>query len=138
VFAALVFAFISILIPIGILLKVYRTPSGKLYDATRTLLSLGPMYNVYVEEKQMFRVFPLAGSLITGVVVGAGQKSGLAQTLVLVLVELAMLLLPAIWYPWGEGASMGAPGAFLGVIRVASVVLVMLISPTVSSPKDGC
>jgi hypothetical protein len=132
VFAALAFTLISILIPVGILYKVYRTPGGKLYDATRTLLSLGPMYNVYKEEKQMFRVFPLAASLIIGVVVGAGQKSGLVQAVILVLAELAMLLLPAIWYPWGEGASMGTPSAFLGIIRVASAVLLMLISPTVS------
>lgn len=131
VFAALAFAFISVLIPAGLLFKISRTPTGKLYDATRTLLSLGPMYNVYVEEKQMFRVFPLAASLITGVVVGAGQHSGLAQGIILTLVELAMLIIPAVWYPWGEGASMGAPSAFIGSIRVASMVLTMLLSDTV-------
>lgn len=132
VFAALAFVFISILIPAGIMFKVSRTPSGKLYDATRTLLSLGPMYSVYVEGKQMFRIFPIAASLITGVVIGAGQKSGIVQAVILVVVELAMLIIPAVWYPWGEGASMGAPGAFLGVIRVASMVMVMILSPTVS------
>ena len=133
VFAALSLAFISILIPAGVMLKISRTPSGKLYDATRTLLSLGPMYNVYVQEKQMFRVFPLIASLITGVIIGAGQGSGIVQAVILVVVELAMLILPAVWYPWGEGASMGAPCTFLGIVRVASMVLVMILSPTVSS-----
>jgi len=100
VFAALSFVFISVLIPAGVMFKIYRTPSGKLYDATRTLLSLGPMYNVYVEEKQMFRAVPLGASLIIGIVVGAGQGSGLAQAIILVLVELATLIAPAVWYPW--------------------------------------
>lgn len=131
VFAALSFVFISIAIPASVLWKISRTPSGKLYDATRTLLALGPMYNVYVEDKQMFRVFPLSASLVTGVVVGAGQGSGLAQAIVLVLVELAMLIIPAIWYPWGEGASMGAPHTFLGIIRVTSALLVLILSPPV-------
>ena len=133
VFAALSLAFISILIPAGVMLKISRTPSGKLYDATRTLLSLGPMYNVYVQEKQMFRAFPVIASLITGVVIGAGQGSGIVQAVILVVVELAILIIPAVWYPWGEGASMGAPCTFLGIVRVASMVLVMILSPTVSA-----
>jgi hypothetical protein len=131
VFAALAFAFISVLIPAGVMWKIYRTPSGKLYDATRTLLSLGPMYNVYVEEKQMFRAVPLGASLITGIVVGAGQGSGLAQAVILVLVELATLIAPAVWYPWDEGASMGAPHTFITAVRTISIVLVMLLSPEV-------
>ncbi|EIW70782.1 hypothetical protein TREMEDRAFT_11397, partial [Tremella mesenterica DSM 1558] len=137
VFAALAFIFISVIIPAFLLFKISRTPTGKLYDATRTLLSLGPMYNVYVEEKQMFRIFPLSASLITGIVVGAGQKSGLAQAVVLILVELAMLIIPAVYYPWGEGASMGAPSAFLGLLRVVSVVLVMLLSPNLSMTRSA-
>ena len=135
VFAALALVFISILIPFGIMFKVSRTPSGKLYDATRTLLSLGPMYNVYVEGKQMFRLFPVVASLITGIVVGAGQGSGIAQAVILVVIELAMLIIPAVWNPWGEGASMGAPGGLLGVIRVASMVMVMILSPVVCSTE---
>ena len=80
----------------------------------------------------MFRVFPITAMLCTGIVVGAGQRSGIVQAVILVLVELVMLIIPAVWYPWGEGASMGAPSAFLGVVRVASAVMVMLLSPTVS------
>ncbi|KIR33629.1 membrane protein [Cryptococcus deuterogattii MMRL2647] len=132
VFAALSFAFISVLIPAYILYRVFETPTGKLYDATRTLLSIGPMYNIYVEKKQMFRVFSLSASLITGIVVGAGQKSGIAQTIILIVVELAMLIIPGVWYPWGEGASMGAPNAFLTSLRLVSMVLAMLLSPTIS------
>jgi len=132
VFAALAFVFISVAIPAFILFKIKRTPTGKLYDATRTLLSLGPMYNVYIEEKQMFRVLPLGASLIEGIVVGGGQRSGIAQAIIFVLVELVMLVMPAIWYPWAEGAGMGAPTAFLGIVRTACAVLCMLLSRAVS------
>ncbi|RSH82219.1 hypothetical protein EHS25_005929 [Saitozyma podzolica] len=111
--------------------------AGAFHAAALTLLALGTMYNVYVEDKQMFRVFPLCASLITGIVVGAGQASGIAQAVILVLVELVMLVVPAIWYPWGEGASMGAPHTFLGVIRVTSAVLVMILSPNLEMTSDA-
>ncbi|WVF71606.1 hypothetical protein IAT40_006414 [Kwoniella sp. CBS 6097] len=137
VFAALAFAFISVLIPAFIMYKIYRAPSGKLYDATRTLLSLGPMYNIYVEGKQMFRGFSLLASLVAGVVVGAGQKSGIAQAIIIILVELAMLIVPGAWYPWAEGASMGAPNVFLSMLRLISVVLVMLLSSTIAMTMDA-
>ncbi|WRT66219.1 uncharacterized protein IL334_003172 [Kwoniella shivajii] len=132
VFAALAFVFISVTIPAYILYRISRAPSGKLYDATRTLLSLGPMYNIYVESKQMYRAVPLTASLIVGIVVGAGQKSGIVQAVIIILVELAMLIIPGVWYPWGEGASMGASNAFLGLIRLCTAVLVMLLSSTVA------
>jgi hypothetical protein len=133
ILAAFAFVFISVTIPIGIMYKVYRTPTGKLYDATRTLLSMGTMYNVYEQEKQMFRVIPLAASLVTGVVVGAGQKSGIVQTIILIIVELVLLIVPVVWVPWGEGASMGLPNAFLSIVRLATMVIVMVLSPTVSA-----
>lgn len=136
VFAALAFVFISVLVPAGIMFKIKRTPSGKLFDATRTLLSLGPMYNVYVEDKQMYRAVPLGASLVVGVVVGAGQGSGLAQGIILVLVELSLLIAPAVWYPWDEGASMGASHTFIAALRTISMVLVMLLSPQVSRPLE--
>ncbi|TYJ52920.1 hypothetical protein B9479_006467 [Cryptococcus floricola] len=128
VFAALAFAFISVLFPALILWKIYKTPTGKLYDATRTLLSLGPMYNIYVEKKQMYRALTVLASLVIGIAVGAGQGSGLAQAIVLIIVELVLLIVPGVWYPWGEGASMGAPNALLGALRLISVVLVMLLA----------
>ena len=135
VFAGLAFAFISVAIPAAVLYKMHRTPSGKLYDATRTLLAMGTMYNHYVMDKQMFRAAPLAASLITGIVVGTGQASGLAQAVILVVVELVMLIIPAISYPWGEGASMGSVSALLGIMRVCCALLVMLMAPEVRLPQ---
>jgi hypothetical protein len=72
VFAALSFAFISVAIPTFIMYKISRTPTGKLYEAARTLLGLGPIYNVYEQEKQLYRTLPLLGSLLSGIAIGAG------------------------------------------------------------------
>jgi hypothetical protein len=90
------------------------------------------MYNVYIEDKQMFRAVLLGASLVEGIVVGAGQGSGITQAIIFVLVELVLLVLPALWFPWADGAGMGAPTAFVGIVRVACAVLAMLLSHTVS------
>lgn len=132
VFAALAFAFISVLIPCLIMFKISRTPTGKLYDAARTLLALGTAYNVYEPEKQLYRSLPLVGSLASGIVIGAGQKSGLAQTIVLVVVELASFVTTTFWSPWGQGASMGGVVFFVSVVRIASIVMAMVMSKEVS------
>lgn len=133
VFAALAFAFISVVIPCVIMFKISRTPTGKLYDAARTLLALGTAYNVYEPEKQLYRSLPLFGSLASGIVIGAGQKSGLAQTIVLVVVELASFITTTFWSPWGQGASMGGFVFFVSVVRITSIVMAMVMSSEVNA-----
>ncbi|TXT15573.1 hypothetical protein VHUM_00076 [Vanrija humicola] len=132
VFAALAIAFISVGIPTFIMYKISRTPTGKLYEAARTLLGLGPIYNVYEQEKQLYRTLPLLGSLISGIAIGAGQDSGLAQTIVLIVVELVVFLATAVWSPWGQGASMGGTVIFTSIARISSIVLAMILAPNVS------
>lgn len=132
VFAALSFAFISVAIPTFIMYKISRTPTGKLYEAARTLLGLGPIYNVYEQEKQLYRTLPLLGSLLSGIAIGAGQDSGLAQTIVLIVVELVVFLATAVWSPWGQGAGMGGTVIFTSIARISSIVLAMILAPNVS------
>ncbi|WOO76610.1 uncharacterized protein LOC62_01G000237 [Vanrija pseudolonga] len=132
VFAALSFAFISVAIPTFIMYKISRTPTGKLYEAARTLLGLGPIYNVYEQEKQLYRTLPLVGSLLSGIAIGAGQDSGLAQTIVLIVVELVVFLATAVWSPWGQGAGMGGTVIFTSIARISSIVLAMILAPNVS------
>jgi hypothetical protein len=134
VFAALALAFISILIPAGIIYKISRTPTGKLYEAARTLLALGTVYNVYETERQLYRTLPLMASLIQGIVIGAGQRSGLAQTIILVVVELFCFVATTLWSPWGEGASMGAQVVLMSILRIASIIMAMILANEVSYP----
>lgn len=132
VFAALALAFISIMIPAWVLYKISRTPTGKLYDAARTLLSLGTMYNVYEPGKQLYRTLPLIGSLVSGIAIGAGQRSGLAQTIILIIVELATFVATTFWSPWGLGASMGGIMVITSIVRITSIIMTMVISKEVS------
>jgi hypothetical protein len=137
ILAAFAFAFISVLLPVGLLLKVVFTPSAKLYDATRTLLSLAPLYNVYEQGNQLFPALTFSASLIQGIVVGGGQKSGTAQAIILLIVEIAMALATAITQPWGEGAGMGVPSFIMSTLRIITMVLILILSPAVSSTSTA-
>jgi hypothetical protein len=132
VLAALSFAAFSVILPAILLCRVALTPTAKLYDATRTLLSLGPLYNVYRPGSQLYPALTLAASLVTGIVVGAGQKSGTAQAIVLLIVEIVLGLGTTIWQPWGEGSGMGIPGFLFSVVRIVSAVLLLILTPAVS------
>ena len=96
-----------------------------MYDATRTLLSLGPLYNLYGEGSQRYAAVLLGASLIAGIVIGAGGPSGTAQSIILLLLEIVLALVTSIWLPWGEGASMGGTSFILCVLRIITMVLVL-------------
>lgn len=108
VLAALFFLFVCLLVPLYLVYRLYTVPSPKLYDATRTLLSLGPLYTLYGEGSQLYAGVLLGSNIIAAAVIGGGQKSGTAQAIVLLVLEIVLSLVTSIWLPWGEGASMGA------------------------------
>lgn len=139
VLSAIAFAAFSIILPVYLLVRVAKTPTGKLYDATRTLLSLGPIYNLYAQGKQMYQGVRFLANLVTGIVVGAGQRNGTAQAVVLLVVEIAWGLLTTIWQPWRPGAGMAIPTFIFTVIRIISVVLLLILSPAIdiSTPVAG-
>ena len=131
--AGLAFAFFSLLLPGVLLFRLIITPTGKLYEATRTLLGLGPLYNHFAPDSQIFACAVFLHSLSMGVVIGAGQKSGTAQSIILLIVEVIAALATSMWLPWKEGARMGAISFLFCVIRIISCVLLVILSPIVSS-----
>ncbi len=132
-FAAISFAAFSILLPLYLTFRIWKMPTGKLYDATRTLLSLGPMYNMYKPEGRFYQALRFLVSLATGIVVGAGQKSGIAQAIVLLIIEIGFGLVTIIWQPWRPGAGMAVPTVLFASLRIASAVLLLLMSQAVSN-----
>ncbi|EJU06547.1 hypothetical protein DACRYDRAFT_113225 [Dacryopinax primogenitus] len=132
VLAALAFAILSIIIPALLLLRVAAIPTPKLYDATRTLLAFGPFYNTYMQKSQMFACVPLLSNLVIGIVIGAGWKSGIAQAVIILAVEVSTALATSIFLPWGKGAHMGILSFAFVVGRIATAVLLVILSPTVS------
>ncbi|KAL1734429.1 hypothetical protein EV714DRAFT_245374 [Schizophyllum commune] len=129
--AGVCFGIISVLIPALLLIRIHFTSTNKLYDETRTLLSLGPLYNLYRPKSHMFGALFFAHNLALGVTIGCGQKSGLAQAIVILIVEVIGALVTSIWLPWGVGASMGLISFLMCVARVVIAVLLVILTPTI-------
>ncbi|PPQ63149.1 hypothetical protein CVT24_005789 [Panaeolus cyanescens] len=138
VLAALSFVIFSILIPAHLVIRVTFTTTNKLYDETRTLLSLGPLYNHYRHGSQLFAILFFATNIATGVTVGAGQKSGTAQAIIILVIEVVSALVTSIWLPWGSGASMGLISFLFCVARIVVAVLLVILTQAISiGPGPG-
>jgi hypothetical protein len=131
-FAAFSLATISIIIPILLIFRLFMNSTSKLYDETWTLLALGPLYNHYRHGSQLFACIFFATSLALGVTIGCGQKSGIAQAVIILLIEVTTALVTSIWLPWGHGASMGLISFLFCVARIVVAVLLVILTPTVS------
>ncbi|KAJ9121771.1 hypothetical protein QFC22_002393 [Naganishia vaughanmartiniae] len=138
VLAGLAFAFFSVALPVFLLYRIFRTPTAKLYDAMRTLLALGPMYNIYAQGNQLYYGLRFLASLVTGITIGVGQGHGLAQAIVLLVVEIAFGLGTTIWHPWRAGAGMVIPGFLFAMIRILSAALLVVMAPNVSLSRSNC
>ena len=131
VLAALSFVILSILIPAHLVIRVTFTTTNKLYDETRTLLSLGPLYNHYRHGSQLFASLFFATNIAFGVTIGVGQKSGTAQAIIILVVEVVSALVTSIWLPWGSGASMGLISFLFCVARIVIAVLLLILTQAV-------
>ncbi|KAF8622118.1 hypothetical protein AX15_007253 [Amanita polypyramis BW_CC] len=132
ILAGLSFAFFSVLIPVHLLLRVTFTSTNKLYDETRTLLNYGALYNHYRQGSQMFANLPFITNLVFGVTIGVGQKSGTAQAIIILVVEVISAIITIIWLPWGSGDSMGLISFLFCVARIVMAVLLVILTPTIS------
>ncbi|KAH9482301.1 hypothetical protein JR316_0004399 [Psilocybe cubensis] len=138
VLAALSFVIFSILVPAHLVIRVTFTTTNKLYDETKTLLSLGPLYNHYRHGSQLFASLFFATNIAFGVTVGAGQKSGTAQAIIILVVEVISALVTSIWLPWGSGASMGLISFLFCVARIVIAVLLVILTQAISiGPGPG-
>lgn len=104
----------------------------------RTLLALGPMYNIYAQGNQLYYGLRFLASLVTGITIGVGQSHGLAQAIVVLVVEIAFGLGTTIWHPWRAGAGMVIPGFLFAMIRIISAALLVVMAPNVSLPLVDC
>lgn len=133
ILAAFSFAILSVLLPIIMVLRLSVTNTTKLYDETWTLLSLGPLYNHYRHGSQLFACLLFATNIAFGVTIGCGQKSGTAQAIIILVIEVASALGTSLWLPWGHGASMGLISFLFCVARIVIAVLLVILTPIVSA-----
>ena len=131
VLAAISFGVFSVLLPVVLVLRLSFTNTTKLYDETWTLLSLGPLYNHYRHGSQLFACLLFATNLAFGLTIGCGQKSGTAQAIVILVVEVISALGTSVWLPWGHGASMGLISFLFCVARIVIAVLLVILTPIV-------
>ncbi|KIK81846.1 hypothetical protein PAXRUDRAFT_155133 [Paxillus rubicundulus Ve08.2h10] len=129
---ALAFALFSFILPVLLFLRLARTPTTKLYDETRTLLALGPLYNHFRPGSQLFSGLLFLSNLVNGVAIGCGQRSGTAQAIVILVSEVVSALITSIWLPWGTGAGMGLISFLFCVARIVIAVLLVILTPTIS------
>jgi hypothetical protein len=133
--AALSFAIISLIIPALLVARLVYTSTNKLYDETGTLLALGPLYNHYRHGSQLFASVFFVTNVAFGLVIGVGQRSGTAQAIIILILEVASALGTSIWLPWGQGASMGLISFLFCVARIVIAVLLVILTPVVCSIK---
>lgn len=129
--AALSFLFISLLLPIFLVLRVSTKSTSKLYDQTKTLLFLGPLYNHYRHGSQLFACLLFATNAILGITIGFGQGSGTAQAVIILIVEVVSALVTSIWLPWAAGASMSLTSFLFCVGKIIVAVLLIIMTPAV-------
>lgn len=130
--AALSFVFFSVALPIFLVFRLYMTNTSKLYDETWTLLALGPLYNHYRHGSQLFACLLFATNIAFGLIIGCGQKSGTAQAVLILVIEVISALGTSFWLPWGHGASMGLISFLFCVARIIIAVLMVILAPVVS------
>jgi hypothetical protein len=81
----------------------------------------------------MFASMLFATNIVFGITIGVGQKSGMAQAIIILVVEVISALVTSVWLPWGSGASMGLISFLFCVARIVIAVLLVILTPTVSS-----
>lgn len=132
VLAGLSFTIFSLILPGWLIFRIVTTSTSKLYEATRTLLALGPLYNQYQPRSQLFCAGFFASNIIVGIVIGFGQQSGTVQAVIILVVEVLTTLSTSVWLPWMTGAQMGVISFMFCVARIVATVLVVILAPPVN------
>ncbi|CDW98065.1 hypothetical protein [Sporisorium scitamineum] len=135
--AGLAFAFLSVLAPVYAVFCISRAPTAKLYDSIGALSAFGPVYNNYSPGSQLFCAVDFARTFVLGVVIGAGQQNGSAQSIIILVLEIMFALACGLWLPWGEGAMMGPVSFVANVLRIFTAVMILLLSPLVDLGREA-
>lgn len=129
--AVLSFAFFCVLAPAVALWRLCRHSPEALWSEKQLLLTYGPLYNHYDHSSRLFPIITFVHSLALGIVVGAGQRSGSAQAIIILVLEILLAVAYILWLPWGDGATMAPLSFTWSVARIATAVLVLLLSSLV-------
>jgi Transient receptor potential (TRP) ion channel len=156
--AGIAFVGLGLVVPAVLMWRVRVTSTENLQSDVDTLLALSPLYDTFGSRSYSFMALRLAGNIIIGIVIGAGQRSGTAQAVIILVYEIMDCLItvrPFLprredvkWFgklsltfvfswtqslrlPWEEGVAMGPLAFVISVMRILSSVLLLVVSPAV-------
>lgn len=122
---------LGLLLPLILIWIISRyRPRDHLFDDLHVLLVLGPLYNTYHSPKVLFVAITLFIRLIQGIVIGAAQASGIAQIILLALLEILLLCAINIWRPYHPRTSMNGWHTFMSIVRLIVILFLIAFIPS--------
>lgn len=86
----------------------------------------GSLYNTYpISQRPVFIGVDLLVKLIQGFAIGIVQRSGLAQLIILIILEIIYFFGITICHPFETGTSMNLVTSLLGMVRLVSLCLMI-------------
>ena len=124
---------LGILLPMVLIVVIARyRQRGHLFDDLLLLLLLGPLYNTYHSPKVLFVATPYFIRLIQGIVIGAAQPSGIAQIILLAVLEIVFLCVVNASRPFHPRTSMNAWHTFMSIIRLIVILFLVAFIPSLA------
>ncbi|KAI8056605.1 hypothetical protein BDF22DRAFT_740104 [Syncephalis plumigaleata] len=118
--------------PVYLLFLIFtRHSPTALFDSSVYLLRLGPLYNTFVAGRIRYAVVPIFRRVIYAVIIGAGQKSGVAQLACLIVFEIGFVLLE-MWLVPRSMAFGNQLAASTGMLRTIGWLFVIPLLRTLS------
>lgn len=102
---------------------VTTQPRHALFDDLSIILRYGTFYNTYNEAGSLFFLVDLAITLFRGVTIGAIQISGLAQIILLAMIELIFFFCTLIMRPYDKETSMNLISCLYSFVRFSLIFL---------------
>ncbi|GAO50230.1 hypothetical protein SAICODRAFT_73501 [Saitoella complicata NRRL Y-17804] len=132
-FAVVTMVVVLLGLPGYLVWAVRRQSPNILYDDQPTLLALGPLYNTFRESESGFCWWnPILFNLLRGIIIGAGQRSGVAQIIVLALLEVVNFGLIRWKTPWQGRSGMNVFHGALCLFRLVEVLLMVAFIPSLN------
>lgn len=120
-----------VLVAAWVTFRLLRTkPRQTIYDELNIILRYGTLFNTYNEQGSMFFIVDLITVLLRGVTVGAIQASGLAQLIILAIIELFNFFGILIIKPFDKDTSMNLIACLASTLRF---ILIFLSLPFLAS-----
>lgn len=111
--------------------QLFRTlPRETLFTDNRLAMKFGTFYNTYTEQGSIFFAIDLLTVLLRSIAVGAVQRSGLAQIILLAVIEIFYFFSLIVYKPFDPDTSMNLVSCLTSGLRF---VLIFLSLPFLNS-----